>query len=67
MLSNVKRVVRTNYSNPPTHGGQIVATILGSSELKALWERELGEMRERIKRRIDATNADAVGTAGGSG
>ncbi len=50
VLSNVKRVVRTNYSNPPTHGGQIVATVLGSAELKALWEKELGEMRERIKK-----------------
>ena len=50
VLSNLKRVVRTNYSNPPTHGGQIVATILASAELKALWEKELGEMRDRIKR-----------------
>lgn len=50
VLSNVKRVVRTNYSNPPTHGGQIVATVLGSAELKALWEKELGEMRERIRK-----------------
>jgi aromatic-amino-acid transaminase len=50
VLSNVKRVVRTNYSNPPTHGGQIVATILASGELKALWEKELGEMRERIRK-----------------
>ena len=50
VLSNLKRVVRTNYSNPPTHGSQIVATILSSPELKALWEKELGEMRERIKK-----------------
>jgi aromatic-amino-acid transaminase len=50
VLSNVKRVVRTNYSNPPTHGGQIVATVLGSADLKALWEKELAEMRERIKK-----------------
>ena len=49
VLSNVKRIVRTNYSNPPTHGGQIVATVLNSPELKNLWERELGAMRERIK------------------
>ena len=45
----VKRVVRTNYSNPPTHGGQVVATIFGNPQLRALWEREVGEMRERIK------------------
>jgi aromatic-amino-acid transaminase len=49
VLSNVKRVVRTNYSNPPTHGGQIVATVLNSPELKSLWERELAAMRDRIK------------------
>jgi aromatic-amino-acid transaminase len=49
VLSHLKRVVRTNYSNPPTHGCQIVATILASTELRGLWEKELGEMRERIK------------------
>jgi len=49
VLSQVKRVVRTNYSNPPTHGGQIVATVLDSPQLRSLWERELGGMRERIK------------------
>jgi aromatic-amino-acid transaminase len=49
VLSNLKRVVRTNYSNPPTHGSQIVATVLSSPELKPLWEKELGKMRDRIK------------------
>ena len=49
VLSQLKRVVRTNYSNPPTHGSQIVATILADAQLKALWDRELGEMRDRIK------------------
>jgi aromatic-amino-acid transaminase len=49
VLSNLKRTVRTNYSNPPTHGGQIVATVLGDAQLKSLWDRELGAMRERIK------------------
>jgi aromatic-amino-acid transaminase len=49
VLSQMKRVVRTNYSNPPTHGGQVVATVLGTPELRALWEQELGGMRERIK------------------
>ncbi len=49
ILSQVKRIVRTNYSNPPTHGAQIVATVLGTPELRTLWETELGAMRERIK------------------
>jgi aromatic-amino-acid transaminase len=49
VLSQVKRMVRTNYSNPPTHGGKIVATVLASPELRALWEQELGQMRDRIR------------------
>jgi aromatic-amino-acid transaminase len=49
VLSQVKRVIRTNYSNPPTHGGQAVATVLATPELRALWEQELGHMRDRIK------------------
>jgi aromatic-amino-acid transaminase len=47
-LSQLKRLVRTNYSNPPMHGGQIVSAVLNSPELRAMWERELGEMRDRI-------------------
>jgi aromatic-amino-acid transaminase len=49
VLSQVKRIVRANYSNPPTHGGQVVATVLTTTELRELWEKELGGMRERIK------------------
>ncbi len=49
VLSQLKIVIRTNYSNPPTHGGAVVATVLGNPELRALWEQELGEMRVRIK------------------
>jgi aromatic-amino-acid transaminase len=48
-LSQLKRLVRTNYSNPPTHGGKIVATVLNAPELRALWEDELQQMRERIR------------------
>lgn len=46
--SHLKICVRTNYSNPPAHGGQIVAEILGDSELRKRWEVELAEMRNRI-------------------
>jgi aromatic-amino-acid transaminase len=49
VLSQLKIAIRTNYSNPPTHGGAVVAAVLGNSELRALWEKELGEMRVRIK------------------
>jgi len=49
VLSQLKRLVRTNYSNPPTHGGQVVATVLTTPELRTLWEQELGQMRERIR------------------
>lgn len=49
VLSQIKRVIRTNYSNPPTHGAMIVANVLNSVELRAMWEAELGEMRQRIR------------------
>jgi aromatic-amino-acid transaminase len=49
VLSQLKRVVRTNYSNPPTHGGKIVATVLTTPELRTQWEQELGQMRSRIR------------------
>ena len=49
VLSQLKIAIRTNYSNPPIHGGAIVAAVLGNPELRALWEKELGEMRVRIK------------------
>jgi aromatic-amino-acid transaminase len=49
VLSQLKIVIRTNYSNPPTHGGAVVAAVLGNPELRALWEQELGGMRLRIK------------------
>jgi aromatic-amino-acid transaminase len=49
VLSQLKIVIRTNYSNPPTHGAQVVATVLNTPELRALWEKELAGMRTRIK------------------
>ena len=49
ILSQLKRVIRTNYSNPPTHGGQAVAKVLTTPDLRMQWESELGEMRDRIK------------------
>ncbi|MBV7485653.1 amino acid aminotransferase [Bordetella sp. BOR01] len=49
VLSQLKRVIRTNYSNPPTHGGTVVSTVLNTPELYALWEQELAGMRDRIR------------------
>jgi aromatic-amino-acid transaminase len=49
VVSQVKRVIRTNYSNPPTHGGAIVSAVLNSNELRTMWEEELLQMRDRIK------------------
>ncbi len=49
VLSQLKRVIRTNYSNPPTHGAQIVATVLTTPALRTMWEDELAGMRDRIK------------------
>ena len=48
-LSQVKRVIRTNYSNPSTHGAQAVTLVLTTPALRAQWEIELGQMRDRIK------------------
>ena len=49
VLSQLKIMIRTNYSNPPLHGGTVVAMVLDTPELRALWEKELGAMRVRIK------------------
>jgi aromatic-amino-acid transaminase len=54
LLSQLKRVVRTNYSNPPLHGGKVVATVLSTPELRQLWEDELAGMRMRIKQTREA-------------
>ncbi|MFI3246466.1 MAG: amino acid aminotransferase [Ferrimonas sp.] len=48
-LSQLKRSIRANYSTPPNHGGEVVATILADAELRALWLAELAQMRERIQ------------------
>jgi len=64
VLSQLKRTIRSNYSNPPTHGGALVAAVLASTELRKLWEQELAEMRERIKqmrqRLVDGLKACGV-------
>jgi aromatic-amino-acid transaminase len=49
VLSQLKRTIRTNYSNPPRHGAAVVTAVLYDSRLRALWEQELQAMRERIK------------------
>lgn len=50
VLSKIKQTIRANYSSPSTHGASLVAGVLGSTELRARWENELGEMRSRIHR-----------------
>jgi aspartate aminotransferase len=47
-MSHIKTVIRSNYSNPPAHGAEVVATILGDPALRAMWEVEVAEMRDRI-------------------
>ena len=49
VLSNLKRMIRTNYSNPPSHGARIVAAVLASPELSALWKKEVVIMRDRVR------------------
>ncbi|MDR2895628.1 MAG: aspartate/tyrosine/aromatic aminotransferase [Propionibacteriaceae bacterium] len=49
VASQAKTVVRSLYSNPPTHGAELVAAVLNTPELGALWEQEVAGMRDRIK------------------
>ena len=49
VLSQLKIAIRTNYSNPPIHGGAVVAAVLNDPARRAVWEQELAEMRTRIK------------------
>ena len=65
VMSQIKRVIRTNYSNPPTHGGAVVAAVLSNPELRQMWEDELAAMRERIRamRRSLVEKLKATGTA----
>ena len=63
VLSQLKRVIRTNYSNPPTHGAQVVALVLTTPSLRAVWEEELAGMRVRIKQMRVALQ-DKLGAAG---
>jgi aromatic-amino-acid transaminase len=64
VMSQVKRVIRTNYSNPPIHGGALVAAVLSSAELRQMWETELAGMRDRIRAMrtglVDAIKAEGV-------
>jgi aspartate/tyrosine/aromatic aminotransferase len=48
VMSQLKLVIRANYSNPPAHGGGIVITVLQDPELRAKWELEVAEIRDRI-------------------
>ena len=63
VLSQLKIAIRTNYSNPPIHGGSVVATVLGTPELRAQWEQELAGMRDRIKT-MRQTLVDGLKAAG---
>jgi aromatic-amino-acid transaminase len=69
VLSQLKIVIRTNYSNPPTHGAQVVATVLTTPALRAQWEQELAGMRQRIKAMREALKArlEAAGVPGDLG
>ena len=49
-FSQVKSIIRVIYSNPPKHGGVLVAHILNDAELRAEWEAELTEMRNRVSK-----------------
>ncbi|MEC6815984.1 amino acid aminotransferase [Photobacterium toruni] len=48
-FSQVKSIARVIYSNPPAHGAAIVTQILNDAVLRAEWEQEVAEMRDRIQ------------------
>jgi aromatic-amino-acid transaminase len=54
VLSRLKVLIRGNYSNPPTHGAQVVSLVLTTPALRKMWEDELAGMRTRIKRMREA-------------
>jgi aromatic-amino-acid transaminase len=66
VLSQLKIVIRTNYSNPPTFGAQVVATVLTTPALRAQWETELAGMRDRIRatRHALVAKLQAMGVGG---
>jgi aspartate aminotransferase len=66
LLSHAKAVIRSNYSNPPAHGGEIVATVLADQELRRRWIDEVGTMRDRINgnRARFVAGLEAAGAAG---
>ncbi|MEM1109882.1 MAG: amino acid aminotransferase [Planctomycetota bacterium] len=57
VASQVKAVIRRNYSNPPAHGAEVVSTILSDAELRKQWEGELAAMRDRINEMRSAFQA----------
>ncbi|GAL28627.1 aspartate aminotransferase [Vibrio variabilis] len=48
-FSQVKSIIRSIYSNPPAHGSAVVTYILNDAALRAEWEQEVAEMRDRIQ------------------
>ena len=69
VLSQLKIVIRTNYSNPPTFGATVVAMVLTTPALRTMWEEELTGMRQRIKatREQLVTKLHAAGVKGDLG
>ena len=49
VLGQLKFTVRRNYSSPPLHGASVISTVLNDPALKAEWQGEVAQMRERIK------------------
>ncbi len=64
--SQLKRIIRATYSNPPTHGAALVTAVLESDALRALWHEELDGMRLRIRQMRDGL-VEHLQAAGASG
>jgi aspartate/tyrosine/aromatic aminotransferase len=46
--SQIKVCIRSNYSNPPAHGAELVTTVLNDADLRKRWVQEVADMRGRI-------------------
>lgn len=66
VLSQLKIVIRTNYSSPPKHGARIAGMILSDLNLRQQWLDELVAVTNRINdmRNLLRANLEKIGTKG---
>ncbi|MFM8664584.1 MAG: aromatic amino acid transaminase [Betaproteobacteria bacterium] len=48
VMGQLRYTVRRIYSSPAIHAARLVAHVLGDADLRAMWEGELAQMRQRM-------------------